>query len=91
MTKERIMQIDDLTDAEVAIIQAHRAEQARLDAARDFQRKAIATAHAFDTWSDGTGEGLTYSTFINAFGYQAEDGRKVYDAVARILDAAQPR
>lgn len=85
------MQIDGLTPAEIALVQAHRAQRAKDDERRAFQRKAIATAHAFDTWSDGSGEGLTFSTFINTFGYQADDGKQMYEAVERILDAALPQ
>ncbi len=84
------MQID-LTTEEIALIQAHRAQRVTRDAARDFQRKALTTAHAFDTWSDNSGQGLTYSTFINTFGYQSDDGRQMYEAVERILDAALPQ
>lgn len=83
------MQMKDLTESEIAMIQAHRAEIASRASAQVFQSKAIATAHAFDSWSDQTGEGLTYSTFVNSFGYQEEDGRQVYEAVARIFESAK--
>jgi hypothetical protein len=83
--------MNDLTPDEIALIQQRRAEQAQRDAAQAFQRKAIATAHAFDDWSATTGEGLTFSTFINTFGYQDEDGKQMYEAVKRILDAAWPQ
>lgn len=69
-------------------LQQRRADQAKRDAAQAFRRKAIATAHAFDDWSATTGEGLTFSTFVNTFGYQDEDGKQMYEAVKRILDAA---
>lgn len=85
------MQIDDLTPDEIALVQARRAQRARDVERRDFQRKAIATAHAFDTWSDGSGLSLTFSTFINTFGYQADDHKQMYEAVKRILDAALPQ
>lgn len=80
-----------LTPDEIALIQQRRAEQAQRDAAQAFQRKAIATAHAFDDWSATTGEGLTFSTFVNTFGYQDKDGKQMYEAVKRILDAAWPQ
>lgn len=79
--------LDDLTDDEIAMIRERRAEQAQRKAARAFQRKAIAAAHAFDDWSEASGEGLTFSTFINTFGYQDADGQKMYAAVKRIFDA----
>ena len=76
-----------LADDEIALIQKYRAEKAQREAARAFQRKAIATAHAFNAWLEASGEGLTFSTFINTFGYQEADGRKMYDTVKRIFDA----
>lgn len=82
--------MNDLTASEIALIQRRRAERAQRDAARAFQRQAISTAHAFDDWSDKTGEGLTFSTFINTFGFQGDNGKQMYEAVKRILDAAWP-
>lgn len=79
--------LNDLTNDEIALIQKRRAEKAQREAARAFMRKAIATAHAFDDWSEASGEGLTFSTFINTFGYQDADGEKMYEAVKRIFDA----
>ena len=82
--------LNNLTDDEIALIQKRRAEQAQRESARAFQRKAIATAHAFDDWSEASGNGLTFSTFINTFGYQDTDGQQMYAAVKRIFDAALP-
>ena len=85
------MQINDLAPDEIAVIRQRREEHARHDAAGLFRRKAIATALAFEDWSATTGEGLTFSTFINTFGYQAGDGKQMYGAVQRILDVAWPQ
>lgn len=82
--------IGNLNQAEVAAIQAMRAEQAARTARAAFQRKAIATAHAFDEWSAKTGDGLTFSTFVNTFGYQDSDGNPMFEAVQRIQQAALP-
>lgn len=82
--------LGELSPAEVAAIQAMRAEQEALLSRYAFQRKAIATAHAFEQWSADTGEGLTFSTFVNAFGYQDGDGKRMYEAVQRIQQAALP-
>lgn len=76
------MEIGDLTSDEIAL--------SRRAAARAFQRRAIATAHAFVDWSAESGEGLTFSTFINTFGYQENDGNQMYEAVELILEAAKP-
>ncbi|NHR04396.1 hypothetical protein HA052_04220 [Chromobacterium haemolyticum] len=85
------MEIESLTPEEIALIQKRRDEQAARDAARAFQRKAIATAHEFAKWSDEEGLGLTFSTFINTFGYQDDDGTQMFQAVERIVDAAWPK
>jgi len=81
----------ELTPEELSLIQKQRDAKAQQAAARAFQRKAIATAHAFAEWSEQSGEGLTFSTFINTFGCQAEDGKKMYEAVCRIQEAASPQ
>lgn len=82
--------IYELTPEEVELISIHCADQARRAAAEAFQGKAIATANAFAQWSSTTGEGLTFSTFINSFNYQDADGTQIYEAVKRIFDAAWP-
>lgn len=85
------MELGDLTPDEIVLIQRRRGEQAEQEAARAFQRKAIAVANRWAEWSAETGEGLTFSTFINSFFYQEEDGQQVYAAVERILAAARPQ
>ncbi len=82
------MRMTDLSPDEVALILRRREEQAQQEALWAFKRKAIAMAHAFDDWSATTGEGLTFSTFINNFGYQDQDGKQMYEAVQRIHEAA---
>jgi hypothetical protein len=79
-----------LTTDELALILARRAERATEQAARVFQKKAIATANRFMDWSAEHNEGLTFSTFINSFNYQDADGRQMYETVKRIVDAAWP-
>lgn len=83
--------MNDLSADEIGLIQKHRKEKAQRQTAEAFQLKAIATAHAFSEWSTQTDEGLTFTTFINTFGYQDNDGRPMYEAVKRILDAAWPQ
>jgi len=84
------LKLGNLSSAEVAAIQAMRAEQAALSERAAFQRNAIATAHAFEEWSAETGDGLTFSTFVNTFGYQSSDGKQMFEAVQRIQQAALP-
>lgn len=87
--------MNDLTAEEVALVEKYRGEQAHVDTALMFQREAIAMAKAFSDWSAMSGEGLTFSTFVNNFGYgyRAKAGAQLwemYEAVKRIHDAAWP-
>ena len=84
------VELDNLTTEEKEIIQKHRDKKAQQRAAEDFHSKAIATAYKWDLWSKDNGEGLTFTTFVNTFGYQDEDGKQMYKAVKRIFDAAWP-
>lgn len=79
-----------LSDAEYQIIQGRRAEKTKCAAALAFRNKAIFTAARWQRWSDKSSEGLTYSTFVNAFNYDRSDNREMYEAVQRILGAAWP-
>lgn len=79
-----------LTPYEIDLVQRHRDSEARQRASLAFQGKAITTAQAWWAWSEQCGEGLTFSTFVNAFGYQDSDGRAMYEALQRILEAARP-
>ncbi len=84
------MQESNLTAEEIELVQKHREAIVKAAAARSFKTKAISTALAFDRWSAETGEGLTFSTFIDSFGYQDGEGKAMYEAVSRILEAALP-
>jgi hypothetical protein len=75
------MQIDDLSEEEIALIDTRRKAEAATKAATDFHRKALFVAHEFEEWSVRTDEGLTFSTFINTFGYQDKDGWEMYETV----------
>lgn len=79
---------ESLSADEMALIEKRRKEQAELDALRAFQEKAIKTAGEWLAWSNIDGYGLSFSTFVNEFGYQDDDGRKMYMAVGRIMTAA---
>lgn len=40
-------------------------------------------------WSMANGYGLTFSTFVNQFGYDELDAKLIYEAVVRIIQAAK--
>lgn len=84
------MQYSDLSAEEITLVQRHRDEKAKEANARAFKSAALATAKAFDEWSAASGELLTFSTFINSFGYDGSYGELMFKAVSRINEAALP-
>lgn len=84
------MNMQDLTSAEIALIEKSRAEDKSRADARIFQQKSITVANQFLQWSLESGYGLTFSTFVNQFDYQDPDGNRMYRAVERILSSALP-
>jgi len=80
----------NLTPDEFKLIERHRAEQDQRNAAFEFQHKAIVIAAEFAVWSRQTGDGLTFSTFTNTFGYQGPSIKLMYETISRIFDAAWP-
>lgn len=80
----------ELTQEERDLILARRAERGEIEAALAFRQKAIKTAMAWLEWSEEEGLCLTFSTFINQFNYQEPDGKEMFKAVGRILEAGLP-
>lgn len=80
----------NLTPTELQLVLAHRAEREAKEAAGRFQRKVMQQAFAWLEYQDSTGDGLTFSTFVNSYGYQDPDGREVYEHVKNVLRAARP-
>lgn len=78
-----------LSPGEAALVENHRAEQAKMAAAAALYRKVLVQALAFHDWSIERGEGLSYSTFVNTFGYDQPDSRVVYERVKETLAAAR--
>ncbi len=81
-----------LSSDEQALVLNYRKEKAENEKKGLFQRRSIATTLDFVNWSNQTGGGLTFSTFVNRaeFGYEGDDATQIYDAVKRILSAALP-
>lgn len=75
-----------LTEEETALILAHRAEQAAQRACIAFLQKIADHTAKFYAWSQREGQGLTFSTFVNTYGYDQPDARLVFEAVASMLN-----
>ena len=54
-----------------------------------FIRKTNDIALRWHDWSMANGYGLTFSTFVNQFGYDELDAKLIYEAVVRIIQAAK--
>ena len=65
-----------------------REEEAKQIADTRFQIKVIKTAAKAWQWSIKNNEGLSFSTFVNNFGYQDKDASKMYEAVIKLIEFA---
>lgn len=74
------------TESELKIIEKHRAEKKALEDQQAFIDNALEVANKFRKWSKESGEGLTFSTFVNTFGYQQTDANKMFSALVKIFD-----
>lgn len=79
-----------LSEEEVALVMKRRAAAAALDEAELFRINVIKQAAAWLEFSGRTGEGLTFSTFVNTFGCQHKDCQAVYRHLEMVLKAAYP-
>ncbi|WP_042857996.1 hypothetical protein [Dickeya sp. NCPPB 3274] len=84
------MNFDSLSPDEKNVILKIRKNKKEIEEQEAFQLKSIETALSFLIWSRETNEGITFSTFVNTFGYQDDDGYKMFNVVSKILDAAAP-
>lgn len=84
----------NLTQDEINLILRNReiAEQKRK--VYEFHKRAIKTAYEWLEWSEKEGMGLTFSTFVNEFGFDELGAGEYYRAIIDILEcvkAHQPR
>jgi transcriptional regulator with XRE-family HTH domain len=78
-----------LTEAELKIVESHRADIKAKKDKEAFIDKALEVAHKFRKWSKESGEKLTFSTFVNSFNYQDSDANKMHSALVKIFDAVE--
>lgn len=79
-----------LSDEEKLLILKRRAAIAAMAADEKFRCNVIQQAAAWLEYSGRTGEGLTFSTFVNNFGYEHKDCQAVYRHLEMVLKAAHP-
>lgn len=86
--EQPLLGLDQLSSEEWEVVKRMRAQKEKEKFRAAFRRKAIALALAFEDWSENTGEGLTFSTFVNTFGYQGNDAYQMFSALQGIREAA---
>lgn len=77
----------NLTQDEINLILKNReiVEQERKD--YEFRKRAIKTAHEWLEWSEKAEMGLTFSTFVNEFGFDELNASQYYNVIVDILNA----
>lgn len=83
------MSIGQLSQDEIELVQAHREKLAREKRAADFREKVILLAAKTWEWQQKKEIWMSYSDFVNNFGYQEDDANLVYQAIRRVWDAAK--
>lgn len=78
-----------LTEDEIELILARRAEKAAIERLQARRMKALETTARYGRWLFENGYGTSFSTFINQFGYQEHDGQEMYADVTLLLDAVE--
>lgn len=73
---------------EARIINERRAEKARQMHQAKLMRRALQVALRYQCWLSRKRQGSSYSTFVNAFGYQRSDCRDMFRVVEEIISAA---
>ncbi len=86
------MQVDEtpLDEYEISLVRKHRAEVKAKDDARKMRVLVLSTALGFEQWLQKSGEGYSFSGFVNQFGYQGPDANKVYEQVCQVLESIDP-
>lgn len=75
-----------LTEAEQRIILESRAEAEHIANTKEFRTKVLIIASDYLKYLYKEGDGTSFSTFVNSFGYDLKDCSVVYQAVLKILD-----
>lgn len=73
-----------LSEDEWNLIKERRAEKAAALKVEEFRMSVAETAAQFFRYLDKAEMGPSFSEFVNGFGYEAEDGKLVYEYVLQI-------
>lgn len=75
-----------LSDEEWNLIKQRRVETAAALKEEEFRMSVAETAAQFFRYLDQAGMHPSFSEFVNGFGYEEEDGKRVYDLVIQIRE-----
>lgn len=75
-----------LSDEEWNLIKQRRAETAAALKEEEFRMSVAETAAQFFRYLNQAGMNPSFSEFVNSFGYEEEDGKRVYDLVIQIRE-----
>lgn len=73
-----------LSDEEWGLVKKHRAEKKQEQEYQCWRLHVLQTAIGFLAYLDKAGMGLSFSEFVNQFGYEQADAKSVYEAIVRI-------
>lgn len=75
-----------LSADEWELIKERRTEKAAALKEEEFRMSVAETAAQFFRYLDQAGMGPSFSEFVNGFGYEEKDGKRVYDLVIQIRE-----
>lgn len=75
-----------LSEEEWNLIKQRRAETAAALKEEEFRMSVAETAAQFFRYLDQAGMNPSFSEFVNGFGYEEKDGKRVYDLVIQIRE-----
>lgn len=78
-----------ISPEEAQIINERRAKKARKKHQARLVRRALHVALRYQCWLSRNRQGSSYSTFVNAFGYEQSDCSEMFRVVEKIIAAAE--
>lgn len=78
-----------ISPEEAQIINEKRAQKARKRHHAKLVRRALHVSLRYQCWLSRNRQGSSYSTFVNAFGYQQSDCSEMFRVVEKIRAAAE--
>lgn len=78
----------ELTQEEIRWIEERRAERQAAKKRQSEKLEILKTAYEYEKWLQENGEGSTYSTFCDGFGYSGKNREFMFKAITQIRSHA---